>query len=244
MSPLKTGATAARVIRQLLHDPRSIALLFIVPPVLITILKYVFQGQTQTFDHIAPMLLGIFPLVMMFLITSIGTLRERTSGTLDRLMVSPIHKADFIFGYAVAFSAVAFIQASVTCFVMLGLLQVTVLGGTLPALISAVLAAFLGTSLGLFMSAFASSEFQAVQFMPAFIFPQLLTCGLFAARDQMARPLQWFADVMPLTYSVDAMKQITEQNTWTGTLLRDLAVVIAFGVAALILGSVTIRRQE
>lgn len=231
-------------MRQLGHDPRSIALLFIVPPVLITILKYVFQGQTQTFDHIAPMLLGIFPLVMMFLITSIATLRERTSGTLDRLMVSPMAKTDFIFGYALAFSLVALIQASITCFVMLGLLQVTVLGGTLPALISAVLAAFLGTSLGLFMSAFANSEFQAIQFMPAFIFPQLLVCGLFVAREQMARPLQWFADVMPLTYSVDAMKQITTDATWTATLTRDLLVVIGFGVVALVLGSITIRRQE
>ena len=244
MSPVKTASTAGRVMRQLGHDPRSIALLFIVPPVLITILKYVFQGQTQTFDHIAPMLLGIFPLVMMFLITSIATLRERTSGTLDRLMVSPMAKTDFIFGYALAFSLVALIQASITCFVMLGLLQVTVLGGTLPALISAVLAAFLGTSLGLFMSAFANSEFQAIQFMPAFIFPQLLVCGLFVAREQMARPLQWFADVMPLTYSVDAMKQITTDATWTATLTRDLLVVIGFGVVALVLGSITIRRQE
>jgi ABC-2 type transport system permease protein len=219
-------------------------MLFIVPPVLITILKYVFQGAAATFDHIGPMLLGIFPLVMMFLITSIATLRERTSGTLDRLMVSPMHKADFIFGYAIAFSVVALIQASITCFVMLGLLQVTVLGGTLPALIGAVLAAFLGTSLGLFMSAFASSEFQAIQFMPAFIFPQLLVCGLFVAREQMARPLQWLADIMPLTYSVDAMKQITEQNIWTGTLTRDLLVVVGFGILALVFGSITIRRQE
>lgn len=244
MSPTKTMATATRVIRQLAHDPRSVALLFVVPPVLITILKYVFQGSPATFGHIGPMLLGIFPLVMMFLITSVATLRERTSGTLDRLMVSPMSKLDFIFGYALAFSLVALIQASITCFVMLGLLQVTVLGGTLAALISAVLAAFLGTSIGLFLSAFANSEFQAIQFMPAFIFPQLLVCGLFVAREQMARPLQWFADVMPLTYSVDAMKQITTSSAWTGTLSRDLLVVVGFGVLALMLGAATIRRQE
>ncbi|HVX47830.1 MAG TPA: ABC transporter permease [Candidatus Saccharimonadales bacterium] len=244
MSPARTTATAARVIRQLAHDPRSVALLFVVPPVLITILKYVFQGSPDTFDYIGPMLLGIFPLVMMFLITSIATLRERTSGTLDRLMVSPMSRIDFIFGYALAFSLIALVQAFITCFVMLGLLQVTVMGGTLPALVSAVLAAFLGTSIGLFMSAFASSEFQAIQFMPAFIFPQLLVCGLFVAREQMAKPLQWFADIMPLTYSVDAMKQITTQPAWTGTLSRDLLVVVGFGVVALVLGAATIRRQE
>jgi ABC-2 type transport system permease protein len=229
---------------QLRHDPRTLALLFLIPPVLITILKFVFQDEKHTFDHIAPLLLGIFPMIMMFLITSIVTLRERTSGTLDRLMTTPMSKLDFILGYAIAFSLLGFLQAIVTGVVMLGLLQVTVMGGAIPTIIGAVFASFLGTTLGLFISAFARSEFQAVQFMPAFIFPQILTCGLFITRSQMARPLQWFADVMPLTYSTDAMKRVTENPMWTTTLTRDLVVVGTFGILALILGSATIRRRE
>ncbi|HUD07793.1 MAG TPA: ABC transporter permease [Candidatus Saccharimonadales bacterium] len=244
MSIRRTVATTHRVLNQLRHDPRTLALLFIVPPVLITILKYVFQGEKNTFNHIAPMLLGIFPMIMMFLITSIVTLRERTSGTLDRLMTMPISKLDFILGYAIAFSLLGFLQALVSGVVMLDLLHVTVLGGSLPTVIGAVFASFLGTALGLFISAFARSEFQAVQFMPAFLFPQLLTCGLFVARPQMVKLLQWFADIMPLTYSVDAMKRITTNSAWTGMLTRDLIVVGAFGIAALILGSATIRRRE
>lgn len=240
----KILATAGRVLKQLKHDRRTLALLFVVPPVLITVLKYVFNSQPYTFNAIAPMLLGIFPLVMMFLITSIATLRERSGGTLDRLMTMPMAKLDFIGGYALAFSLVALIQALITAGVMLGLLNVTVLGGTWPTLIFAIAAAFLGTSLGLFASAFARSEFQAVQFMPAFLFPQLLTCGLFAPREHMAQVLQWFADIMPLTYSVDAMKHLTAHPGWTSTLSRDLVVVAAFALAALILGSITIRRQE
>jgi len=244
MSIRRTVATTHRVLNQLRHDPRTLDLLFIVPPVLITILKYVFQGEKNTFNHIAPMLLGIFPMIMMFLITSIVTLRERTSGTLDRLMTMPISKLDFILGYAIAFSLLGFLQALVSGVVMLDLLHVTVLGGSLPTVIGAVFASFLGTALGLFISAFARSEFQAVQFMPAFLFPQLLTCGLFVARPQMVKLLQWFADIMPLTYSVDAMKRITTNSAWTGMLTRDLIVVGAFGIAALILGSATIRRRE
>lgn len=127
---------------------------------------------------------------------------------------------------------------------MFNLLGVDVLGGTFPTLIGAVLAASLGTALGLFLSAFASSEFQAVQFMPAFIFPQLLTCGLFIAREDMAEPLQWFANIMPLTYSVDAMKQVTMYSDWTSALTVDFMVVAGFVVVALILGSVTIHRQD
>jgi len=243
MSPHKTLATSRRVLTQLRHDPRTLGMLFVVPPVLITLLKYVFQNNLA-FDQLAPMLLGIFPMILMFLITSIATLRERTNGTLERLMTMPMGKVDFILGYAVAFSVVALVQALVAAGVMLGLLRVDVLGGTLPTLIGALLSALLGTALGLFVSAFAVTEFQAVQFMPAFIFPQLLTCGLFVPREQMARLLQWLADVFPLTYSVDAMKQVTTNTQWTGTLTRDLGVVLAYTIAALLLGSLTIRRKE
>ncbi|HXR50276.1 MAG TPA: ABC transporter permease [Verrucomicrobiae bacterium] len=244
MSLHKTLATAQRVLQQLSHDPRTLALVLLVPAILLTILKFVFQGNIFLFDNLAPMILGIFPLIMMFIITSVATLRERTIGTLDRLMTYPMSKLDFIFGYAIAFAVLALLQAIIASGVVLGFLGVTVLGGTLPLILSAVVAALLGTALGLFMSAFATSEFQAVQFMPAFIFPQLLTCGLFVARDHMAKVLQWFADVMPLTYGVDAMKQVTAYAGWTGVLSRDLLVVIGYGIVALILGSITIRRQE
>lgn len=244
MSPRKSLAVAKRVLTQLSHDHRTMALVFVVPPVLLTVLKYVFQNTFGLFDGLAPMLLGIFPMIMMFLITSIATLRERTSGTLDRLMTMPLSKLDFILGYAIAFGLIALLQAAVTSAAMLGLLGVTVAGGTLATIVGAVASGLLGTSLGLFTSAFARSEFQAVQFMPAFIFPQLLTCGLFVAREQMAKPLQWFADIMPLTYSVDSLKQITINTNWTSTLTRDLIIVACFVVAALILGSMTIRRKE
>lgn len=244
MSLVKTFSTANRVLKQLKHDRRTLVLLFVVPSVLITILKYVFQGRPQTFNGLAPMLLGIFPMVMMFLITSIATLRERRSGTLDRLMTMPVSKLDFILGYAMAFSVVALIQAVITSAVMLGALNVDVQGGWLATVIGAVFAALLGTGLGLFSSAFAGSEFQAVQFMPAFIFPQLLVCGLFVARDQMVKVLQWFADIMPLTYSVDALKQTAAHSAWTSTYVKDIVVVACFTIAALVLGSITIRRQE
>lgn len=244
MSLKKTSATTKRVLSQLKHDKRTLALLFIVPPVLLTIMKYVFQDEKHVFNSIAPMLLGIFPLIMMFLITSIVTLRERSSGTLSRLMTMPISKADFLFGYAIAFCLVALVQALISGGVMLGLLGVNVLGGSLPTLLFGVISALLGTTMGLFISAFARTEFQAVQFMPAFIFPQLLVCGLFIARSQMAKPLQWFADIMPLSYCVDAMKRLTENSNWNAFLTRDLIVVLCFAVVFLILGSVTIRRQE
>jgi ABC-2 type transport system permease protein len=240
----KTLATAARVLRQLRHDPRTIALVMVVPCVLVTLLKYVFDKERMIFNNVAPMILGIFPLLIMFLITSIATLRERKTGTLDRLMTMPISKFDFIFGYALAFSILAFVQACVVSAVTLGLLGVTVQGGTLPVLISAVLAALLGTSMGLFVSAFATSEFQAVQLVMPSLMPQILLCGLFVPRERMNQLLQWLADVFPLTYSVDAMKQVSVFANWTGQLTRDFLVVIGFTMVSLIVGAVTIKRQE
>ncbi len=244
MNPRRTFATAGRVLMQLRHDPRTIGVMIVVPCVLITLLKYVFDGQPRLFNTVAPMLLGIFPLLMMFLITSIATLRERKTGTLDRLLTMPIAKTDFLFGYALAFSLLALVQASVVSVLAVGLLGVTVAGGTLSILLAALLAGLLGTSLGLFVSAFATSEFQAVELVMPILMPQILLCGLFVPRDQMATLLRWLSDVFPLTYSVDAMKQLTLHAHWTGQFVRDIAVVLGCAVLALILGSITIRRQE
>lgn len=244
MSIHKTLATSNRVLSQLRHDHRTIALIFVVPPVLLTLLKYVYDGRPLVFEHIAPMLLGIFPMMMMFLITSIVTLRERSSGTLDRLMTMPITKADFIFGYAIAFCILGLLQAVVASAVMLLVLDVSVMGGALSTIIVAILSAFLGTAMGLFTSAFAKTEFQAVQFLPAFILPQLLLCGLFIVRSEMAQFLHWLSNIMPLTYSVEAMKIITVYPNWTSELTKDLIIVASFAITALILASATIRRKS
>ena len=244
MNIIKTLGTAQRVLGQLRHDHRTLGLVIVVPCVLIALLKYVFDGEPRVFNSLAPMILGIFPLLIMFLVTSIATLRERTSGTLDRLMTMPISKLDISFGYALGFGALALVQALITSFVTLGLLGVTVQGGAFPVLVTAVIAAFLGTALGLFVSAFAKTEFQAVQLVMPSLMPQILLCGLFVARDHMAKPLQWLSDIFPLTYSVDAMRQVSQNAEWTSTLTKDLVIVISFALVALLLASVTIRRQE
>ncbi|HEX3082183.1 MAG TPA: ABC transporter permease [Candidatus Saccharimonadia bacterium] len=244
MSPRKTLVTAGRVLSQLRHDHRTIALILVVPCVLIWLLKYIFDGQPRVFNMAAPMMLGIFPLIMMFLITSIATLRERKTGTLDRLMTQPIHKLDLMLGYAIAFSLVGLVQASLVSFVALKFLGVNIAGHSLTLILFAVLAAFLGTALGLFVSAFATSEFQAVELIMPIIMPQVLLSGLFVARDQMSSLLEHISDFLPLTYSVDAMTQVTTHSGWTDNLTRDLIVVVGCALAALILGSATIRRQE
>ncbi len=196
MSPRITLATGLRVLQQIRHDPRTIALLLLVPALLLTLMKYVFESEPRVFQQIGAPLCGLFPFIVMFLVTSITMLRERTTGTLERLMTLPMSKLDLLLGYALAFGLLAAAQALVICLVGFGLLGLNAPHGVLIIVGLAVLNALLGMSLGLLVSAFANTEFQAVQFMPAFIFPQLLLCGLFVARDQMAPLLEAVSWVM------------------------------------------------
>ncbi|MGY0060720.1 ABC transporter permease [Streptomyces sp. LZ34] len=243
MNASRTVATAARVLRQLRHDPRSIALMILVPCVMLFLLRYVFDGSARTFDSIGASLLGIFPLITMFLVTSIATLRERTSGTLERLLAMPLGKADLIAGYALAFGVLAVVQSTLATGLALWVLDLDVTGSPWLVLLVALLDALLGTALGLFVSAFAASEFQAVQFMPAVIFPQLLLCGLFTPRPRMHPFLEGISDVLPMSYAVDGMNEVLRHTDVTADFIRDVAVVAASALLVLSLGAATLRRR-
>ncbi|GAA3816092.1 ABC transporter permease [Streptomyces chiangmaiensis] len=240
----RTTATAVRVLRQLRHDPRTIALMILIPCLMLLLLRYVFDGSPRTFDSIGASLLGIFPLITMFLVTSIATLRERTSGTLERLLAMPLGKADLIAGYALAFGTVAVVQSALATGLAVWFLGLDVTGSPWLLLLVALLDALLGTALGLFVSAFASSEFQAVQFMPAVIFPQLLLCGLFTARSAMHPVLEALSDVLPMSYAVDGMSEVLKHTDMTATFVRDALVVAGCAVLVLGLGAATLRRRS
>jgi ABC-2 type transport system permease protein len=242
MSARLTLATAGRVLRQIRHDPRTIAMMLVVPCVLLGLLAWLYDN-TPVFDQLGAPLLGVFPFVVMFLITSVATLRERQSGTLERLLTMPLAKADLIGGYALAFGLLATVQAVVASVWAVYVLDLNIAGplGLLVAV--AVVDAVLGSALGLFVSAFARSEFQAVQFMPAFVLPQFLLAGLLTPRDEMPDFLSALSDVLPLSYAVDAMKTLTVDVDPTGDVLRDVGIVVAFVAGALALGAATLRRR-
>ena len=243
VSVARTLATAERVLRQLRHDRRTLALVFVVPPFLLTLFRYVFDGQPETFDRVGGPLVGIFPFTSMFLVTSIAMLRERTSGTLERLMSMPIAKGDLLGGYGLAFAAVAAVQASITSAVAFGLLGLDTAGPIWAVVLIAVANALLGMALGLFLSAFATTEFQAVQFMPAVVIPQILLCGLLVPREEMAEPLEWLSNLLPLTYAYDALEQVTASGETDAGVWLDVGIVAVCIVLALALGSATLRRR-
>jgi len=242
MSLRLTTATAARVLRQLRHDPRTIALLLVVPCVLIGLLAWMLEA-TPMFGAIGPALLGVFPFVVMFLVTSVTTLRERQSGTLERLLTTPMGKADLVGGYALAFGAVAVVQALLASAFAIYVCGLDVVGPAWLLVVVAVADAVLGTAVGLFVSAFAATEFQAVQFMPAVILPQFLLCGLIVPRDRLPGALEALSDVLPLSYAVDAMRTLATRVDATGAVFADVGVITAFTLAAVVLGAVTLRRR-
>jgi ABC-2 type transport system permease protein len=243
VGPAATGATALRVLTQLRRDPRTVALLLLVPAVLMTLLRYVFDGQPQTFDRLGAPLIGLFPFITMFLVTSITMLRERTGGTLERLMSMPLAKLDLLSGYGLAFAAVAAVQAGITAGVAFLALGLDVEGSAVVVVALAVGNAVLGMSLGLFVSAFASSEFQAVQFMPAFVLPQLILCGLFVPREEMAGALDAASYVLPLTYAFDALERAASGAGFGVRGWADVAVIVGVTLLALALGALTLRRR-
>jgi ABC-2 type transport system permease protein len=238
-----TLAVTRRVLTQLRRDPRTLALLLGVPCVLLALLKWMFDGSPGMFDIAGPPLLAMFPFIVMFLVASVTTLRERTSGTLERLLSMPMGKLDLIVGYAVAFGLLALVQAVVAVALTVGVLGLEVNGPVAALTGVAVLDAILGTTLGLFLSAFAQTEFQAVQFMPAVVIPQILLCGLFVPRDALPGMLSGISDVLPLSYAVDAMQRLQQSTSISGALLTDVGVVAGFIVASIALGAVTLRRR-
>jgi ABC-2 type transport system permease protein len=238
-----TFATALRVLRQIRHDPRTIALLLVVPAVLLLLLYWVFEGEKQVFQEIGAPLCGLFPFIVMFLITSISMLRERTTGTLERLMTLPLGKADILAGYGIAFGVLATLQAMVVVTLGFSILDLHAAHGAWLVALLAIGNAILGMSLGLFVSAFAQTEFQAVQFMPALIFPQLILCGLFVARDQMAGFLEAASWLLPLTYAFEALAKATSHQPLDAAFAADVLVIVGTTIAALGLGALTLRRR-
>jgi ABC-2 type transport system permease protein len=236
-----TFATASRVLSQLRGDHRTVALIMGLPCLLIGLIAWMFNDRPEVVDQFGPMLVGLFPLTVMFLVTSVATLRERQSGTLERLMTTPIRKGDFVAGYGLAFATLALVQA----FVVVGfalLVGMDVAGSLWLVVVVALLDAILGCTLGLAASALARSEFQAVQMMPAIIFPQLITCGLLMPRDQMPQVLEWLSRAFPLTYAIEAMTSLAAGDEWVD--IRGAVGVIAlFIVGAVVLGVLTLRRR-
>jgi ABC-2 type transport system permease protein len=249
LSPQAYVATTTRILRQLAADHRSVAMILVVPSLIITLMYFMFQdaphrpGTPSPFNNACLIMLGVFPLIVMFLITSITMQRERVSGTLERILTTPLRRLDLLAAYGTAFSIAAAAQATLACVVSFWLLGLDTAGSPILVFIIAIINAVLGVGLGLLCSAFARTEFQAVQFMPLVIAPQLLLCGIIVPRDVLPDWLQWISNVLPASYALEALQQVGAYAEPTFIAVRDIAVVIGFAIVALCLAAATLRRR-
>jgi len=249
LSPQAYLATTTRILRQLAADHRSVAMILVVPSLIITLMYFMFQnaphrpGAPTPFNNACLIMLGVFPLIVMFLITSITMQRERVSGTLERILTTPLRRLDLLAAYGTAFSIAAAAQATLACLVSYVFLGLDTAGSPILVFTIAIINAVLGVGLGLLCSAFARTEFQAVQFMPVVIAPQLLLCGIIVPRDVLPEWLQLISNVLPASYALEALQQVGAYSEPTAIAVRDIAVVIGFAVVALCLAAATLRRR-
>lgn len=243
MSPRATLGTAVRIARQLSHDHRTVAMLLLLPTLLMILFRFVFDENEQVFDVVGASMLAIFPFVTMFLVTSIATLRERTGGTLERLLAMPLHKVDLIGGYALVFGLIAVVQVAIATVVSTTWLGLDINGELHWLFLVAVLDAVMGVALGLFVSAFARTEFQAVQFMPLFVLPQFLLSGLLVPREIMHPWLYEFSKILLLSYAIDAVNTVARETAVDDDFFRSVAIIACITLGLLILSALTLRRK-
>lgn len=230
-------------------DHRSVVMILLVPSLIITLMYFMFENvqhppsTPSPFNNACLILLGLFPLFLMFIITSITMQRERASGTLERILTTPLRRLDLLVAYGTAFSIAAAMQATLACIVSFWLLGFDTAGNPMWVFLIAIVNAVLGVGLGLLCSAFARTEFQAVQFIPVVMVPQLLLCGIIVPRELMATWLQWISNVIPASYALEALRQVGACPELTGIAVRDIIVVLGFAIAALCLAAATLRRR-
>lgn len=208
--------------------------------------EYLHGGEHYTLlDYLAPLLVGLFAFFFTFLLSAVAFLRERTTGTLERLLASPLRRGELVVGYLVGFGVFALIQATVIIAFTVFVLNVRYTGNIATIFLIEAMLVIVSVSLGLFVSAFARTELQAVQFIPVVLLPQVFLSGLLVPVDQLPDVLRPFATVLPLTYANEALRAVMIKGFPLDDplIVRDLLVLAAFGVVTIAGAIASIRRE-
>jgi len=242
MLPSHAFTIASRVILQLVRDRRTLGLIIIVPIVVMTLIGLSFPDN-HVLDYIAPALLATLALFFSFLLTGISFLRERSQGTMERLMASPASRLDIVVGYLFGFFIFALTQTVIILFFTIYVLDVQYQGDLWQIFVFQTIVIIVAVNLGIFTSTFARTEFQMVQFIPLIIFPQIFLCGVLWPVEQMPEYLQWLSVIMPLRYAVDGLRDIMLWGKSLSDVGFELGILVAFAVATSILAALTLRRS-
>ncbi|MFB6188344.1 MAG: ABC transporter permease [Halapricum sp.] len=233
-----TVTVARRILLSLRGDRRTLALVVVVPAFIIYLLSEVFADP----QPVAPILLGVFVFFLTYILTAIGFLRERTAGTLERVLVSPISRTGLVLGYVLGFGVLATVQSLVLLAAAVTFLNVSFANGVALFVLVELLGALTALGIGIVLSLFASNEFQAIQFIPVVITPQVILGGTFTPVDRLPVYLEYPARVMPVTYLIDAMEYVVLDCGTTGDFWLDVAVLLGLVVVLVGLAGVVVGR--
>lgn len=234
-------AIAGRVILQLSRDHRTMALIVMAPILVMTLIGLSFPDKSQL-NFIAPALLATIALFFSFLITGVTFLRERSQGTLERLMASPVSRLDVVLGYLFGLFVFALLQTLIIFFFTIYVLDVTYRGDLWQILVFQLVVIMGSVNLGIFTSTFARNEFQVIQFIPIIILPQVFLGGILWPVEQMPKYLQYLSDILPLTYAVKGLRDIMSSGKGLLDVGVDLGVLVAFTILTSILAAMTLKR--
>ena len=242
MSPGRTLAIAERIIRQIVKDRRSAALIIVAPLIVMSLVGFSLIDQKPVLNRVAPGLLGTFVMFFTFLLTGVSFLRERAQGTLERLMTTTVARGDILVGYLLGFLLFATIQAAVILTFTIVALQIEYQGNIIEIVAVLLLLVVVAVNLGIFVSTFANNEFQVVQFIPIVLLPQIFLSGVVIPTDQMPSVMEAISVVLPLTYAVEGLREIMVMDQSLADVWADLVILAGFGLGLLIAALATLRR--
>ncbi|MBC2066445.1 ABC transporter permease [Listeria booriae] len=201
------------------------------------------DADTTFFDTIGPIFIGFFVFFFVFLIAGISFLRERTTGTLERLMATPIKRWELETGYLLGFGIFALAQSIIVALYSIHVLDMVQMGSIWYVLLITLMLAMVALTLGILLSTFANNEFQIVQFIPIVIVPQVLFCGIFPL-EGMADWLQWVAHIMPLYYGADALTSIMVKGEGFAGFATDFYILVGFALVFMILNIFALKKYR
>ncbi len=236
-----TQPIASRTIRQLLRDRRTVALLLIVPLIIASLIGVSIPSKLAL-DNTLPAILAMLVLFLGFLLSGISFLRERTQGTMERLMASPVSRLDIVSGYLLGFLLFAVVQTLILFFYTVYVLKADFQGSLWQIILFQVLIGILAVCLGIFFSVFAKNEFQMIQFIPLIIVPQVFVCGLLFPISQQPEYLQWIGKFLPLTYGVEGIRRLMLQGQDLLNIGKDVGILAAYSVGLMVLAALSLRR--
>ena len=238
----RTLAIAVRIVSQISRDHRSVALIIVAPIIVMSLVGFSFADQRDILNRIAPGLIGAFALFFVFLLTGVSFLRERSQGTLERLLTTPVGRADILAGYLLGFLLFAGIQSLVILLYTIFALRIEYEGSLWQIFVLLFVVTIVAVNLGIFISTFARNEFQVVQFIPIMLLPQIFLSGAVLPFEQLPGYFQAIGHFLPLTYAVDGLKALMLEGETLGGIGQELAVLGAFAIGILALAAITVRR--